>query len=258
MTEAVKVMNVWREKLVACGIHFLATLVLAVVAATLIFFVWYPPPFSRMLGGEELFLLVVGIDLVLGPLMSLVIYDSRKSRRALIIDYSFVSVVQIAALIYGVWIMSGARPVYVAFVKDRFEVVQASDLTPEELAAARDPRFATRPLTGPRFVSVVVPEEDKKLAMSKTMEGKDMHVLPRFYVPFEAELANMQRRAKTLEELVEKHPKVEPELEKARREAGIPVEHQRWLPLHHSQGFWTVVIDERTGQPVSYVDFDPY
>src|SRR6187401_541882 len=81
-------MTVWREKFVATGIHFLVTLTLAAVAAALIFVVWFPDPFETMIGGTELFLLVVGCDLALGPLISLVIYDSRKSRRALVFDYA--------------------------------------------------------------------------------------------------------------------------------------------------------------------------
>ena len=76
-------MIVWREKFVATGIHFLVTLGFAACAAALIFLVWYPDPFETMIGGTELFLLVVGCDLALGPLISLVIYNSRKSRRAL-------------------------------------------------------------------------------------------------------------------------------------------------------------------------------
>ena len=85
------------------------------IAAALIFLVWFPAPFATMVGGTELFMLVVGCDLVLGPLLSLVIYDPRKTRLALVIDYSIVGAVQLATLIYGVYIVAGTRPVYVAF-----------------------------------------------------------------------------------------------------------------------------------------------
>ena len=71
-------MIVWREKFVATGIHFLVTLTFAAIAAALVFLVWFPDPFQTMIGGTELFLLVVGCDLALGPLISLVIYNSRK------------------------------------------------------------------------------------------------------------------------------------------------------------------------------------
>ena len=87
-------MIVWREKFLATAIHFLVTLALAACAAALIFLVWFPDPMQTMIGGTELFMLVVGCDLALGPLISLVIYNSRKSRRELVIDYTIVGAVQ--------------------------------------------------------------------------------------------------------------------------------------------------------------------
>jgi len=100
----------WREKFRAFAIHFLVTAVLGACAAALIFFVWFPSPFATMVGGTELFLLVVGCDMALGPLISLVIYNSRKSRRELITDYTIIGAVQLAALIYGVY--SGSKFVF--------------------------------------------------------------------------------------------------------------------------------------------------
>jgi hypothetical protein len=62
-------MIVWREKFIATAIHFLVTLALAACAAALIFLVWFPSPFATMIGGTELFLLVVGCDRARGPLI---------------------------------------------------------------------------------------------------------------------------------------------------------------------------------------------
>ena len=109
-------MIAWREKIRAMLLHFLVTLVMAAIAAAVIFLVWFPDPFQAMLGGVKFFLLISLCDLVLGPLISLVIYNSRKSRRELVTDYTVVGLVQIAALVYGVFILSGTRPVYITFV----------------------------------------------------------------------------------------------------------------------------------------------
>ena len=119
---------VWRERFLAFAIHFLVTLALAACAAALIFIVWFPDPFQTMVGGTELFELVVLCDLVLGPLISLVIYDSTKARWQLVMDYSIIGAIQLAAMIYGVYIVAGTRPVYVAFNQDRLEVVTARDI----------------------------------------------------------------------------------------------------------------------------------
>ena len=53
-------MILWREKFRAFGIHFATTLIVALLAAALIFLVWYPAPFGTMVGGLKLFMLVTG------------------------------------------------------------------------------------------------------------------------------------------------------------------------------------------------------
>lgn len=70
-------------KLKAFSVHFVATALVAALAALLVFKLWYPYPFADMMGGTKLFLLVVACDLALGPLMSLVIYNPKKTRKEL-------------------------------------------------------------------------------------------------------------------------------------------------------------------------------
>lgn len=251
-------MIVWREKLVAMAIHFAVTAVFAGIAAALIFLVWFPAPFHTMIGGTELFLLVVGCDLALGPLLSLVIYNSRKSRRELITDYTIVGIVQIAALVYGVYIVAGTRPVAVAFARDRIEIVSARDIPDDELAAARDPQYATLPWTGPRYVNVFISPADEQEAMFAALSGKEEMTRPRFYQPYETALPEIRQRAATLEDLLAKHPEARPKVEAAVADANVPRERLRWLPVRHQKGFWTALIDTDTGRPAGYVDLDPY
>jgi hypothetical protein len=248
----------WRERFVAFAIHFVATLALGAGAAALIFLVWFPDPFQTMIGGTQLFVLVVACDLVLGPLISLVIYDSSKSRRQLIFDYLVIGTVQIAAMIYGVIIVAGTRPVYVAFNKDRLEVVTARDISAAELAAATDPAYARLPWDGPHFVAIRVPAVDQQDAMFQSLSGNEEHQRPKFFVPYDAALEEIRRRAKTVTALTGKFPAVTAQFDAAVRELAIPAERVRWLPVHHRQGFWTALIDNENGRPVDYVPFDPY
>src|SRR5690242_11523295 len=96
----------WRERFVAAAIHFFFTALLSGIAAALIFFVWFPNGLAALVGGSALFLIMVGCDVVLGPMLSLVIYSSTKPKRELILDYTIVGLLQLAALGYGVWTMS--------------------------------------------------------------------------------------------------------------------------------------------------------
>jgi len=251
-------MILWREKFVATGIHFLVTLTLAACAAALIFIVWFPDPLETMIGGTELFVLVVGCDLALGPLISLVIYNSRKSRGKLIFDYVVIGTLQVASLVYGVYVVAATRPVYIAFSHDRFEVVSAGDIADKDLAQARDPVYARRPVTGPRLIGIEVPEADREDALWQSLNGHEEHVRPKFYARYETQLPQIRQRARTLDELKKQLPESAPLLDAAMRDVKIPAERVRWLPVHHFRGFWTALIDIDDGKPIGYVDFDPY
>lgn len=248
----------WREKIIATGVHFAVTLVLAGIAAALIFFVWFPDPFQTMIGGTELFLLVVGCDLALGPLMSLVIYNSRKSRRELVTDYSIVGLLQIAALVYGVLIVAGTRPVYVVFNTDRYEVVTARDIDERELAAARDPKYRQLPWTGPRLIAVDVPAAEQQDALFQSLSGNEEHQRPRFYVPLASKVETIRARLKPIEALEADKPASKPLLQSAIAELDLPAGQLGWLPARHRKGFWTVIVRRDDGEPVAWVDFDPY
>lgn len=249
-------MIAWRDKLRAAAIHFAATLLLAAVAAVL-YRLWFPPPFHEMVGGTKLFLLLVGCDLALGPLISLVIYDRRKSRRELYTDYTVVGLVQLAALAYGLHTAHSARPVFVVFATDRLEVVTAGDIPAEELAAA-SPRHARLPQWGLAMVAVEVPEAERQAALFRALEGVDTSLRPRFYVPYANAQAAILARAGSLAALRAKHPEADALLREAVATTGRGEDALRWLPVKAKEGFWTALLDARSAVPLGYVPLDPY
>ncbi len=249
-------MIAWREKFLAFAIHFLLTLALAVCAAGLIFFVWFPQPFDEMLGGTKLFLLVVGCDLALGPLISLVIYNSRKSRKELVTDYAVVGIVQLAALVYGVWAVASSRPVYVAFIKDRFEVIAANEIEPADVAAAKAP-YDVLPKWGPELVATrnAADGEEQQKLLFLGLAGKEASAMPAYYVPFDSMREPILQHAKPLDELMKKHPDAQALVDAAELPDAARL---RWLPVKHRRGFWTALLDLQTAKPVAYIAIDPY
>ena len=250
-------MIVWREKFLAFGWHFLVTLALAIAAAIVIFFVWYPDPFQAMLGGTKFFMLITVCDLVLGPLTSLIIYNSRKTRRALVFDYTVVGIVQIAAFVYGIMSMADARPVYVAFVKDRFEVVIAEEIADKDLQEAQDP-YRTRPKFGPLLVGTQSPtdREERNALIFASMEGKDVQNFPRYYVPYAASADAIKQSARPLDALRKLRPEAQSLIEA--EQLDVPEEQVSWLPVRSPKGFWTALLDAQTGRLLTYIPLDPY
>jgi hypothetical protein len=251
-------MILWREKLRAFGIHFVATLAVALISAALIFLVWYPEPFGSMAGGFRLFLLVAGCDLVLGPLLSLIVYDSRKTRLALSVDYAFIAIVQTAAFAFGVYSVSQARPAYIAFVLDRLEVVAAGEIAAKDLAEAKGAKYGTVPKLGPILVGTHVPSKDEDDALWAAFEGRDVGVRPKFFVDYATQIDEIKRRAKPLPVLEQRHPNSKDLIARTLSDLGRSANDFGWLPVMHPKGFWTVLIDRQSGYPAAYIPIDPY
>ena len=248
----------WREKFRAFGIHFATTLFVAALAAALIFFVWYPPPFATMVGGLKLFTLITGIDLALGPLCSLVVYNSRKSRRALVFDYTVIGLIQISALVYGVYSVSQNRPVFVAFVKDRIEVIAAGEIAEQDWQEAKGTKYASPPWRGPVLVGTYVSRKDWNDALDGGLLGRDVSVRPKFYVRYEQISDGIKRKLKPLEKLERRDRESAQLIGAALSELGRPAEDFGWVPVKHTKGFWTALMDRETGYPVKYLPVDPY
>ena len=118
---------------------------IAATVVTIMLLVWYPPPYFDAMGGQGLLKILVGVDVTLGPLLTLIIFDPRK--KSLRFDLSVIAALQIAALAYGVWVMFEARPVYTAFAMDRFDIVSANQLDPSDLDAG-PPEYRELPSRG--------------------------------------------------------------------------------------------------------------
>lgn len=252
-------MIAWREKARAFSLHFLITLVFATGAAALVFLIWFPDPFQRMLGGTRLFEILVMCDVGLGPLSSFIIYNSRKSRRALLFDYTVVGIVQLAAFVYGLHAVANSRPAYIVFVGDRLEVISAGEIDDADLANGAQP-YRRRPIGRPQLVGIQEPQDAKERdeVLWSSLAGKDYSVLPKYYVPYEQTLAQVQKRALPLSKLEKRHPESKPLVASAVAELHMSVDSLVWLPVKHRTGFWTALLDRKTGRPVSWLPLDPY
>lgn len=251
-------MIAWREKFRAFAIHFATTLVVAALAAALIFLVWYPEPFGTMIGGFKLFLLIAGTDLALGPLCSLVVYNSRKTRLALWFDYTVIGLIQVSALAYGVYSVSQNRPAFIAFVKDRIEVIAAGEIAEQDWQEAKGTKYASPPWRGPIMVATKVKRADRNDALDGGLKGRDVGVRPKFYVDYDSRVDVIKRRIKSLPSLERRHKEAGTLVAESLRELKRPAEDFGWLPVKHTHGFWTALMDRKTGYPVKYLPIDPY
>jgi hypothetical protein len=168
-----------KAKLKAAGIHSIVSLFVALSMAVLIFGLWYPDALSEMVSGIKLFMLIVLVELVLGPLMSLIIFNPSKPQKELILDYAVIAAVQLSALAYGLSSVVDSRPIFLVFVLDRIEVVSAIEVDSNELRAAN----ISLPWFGPKLICTERPQSSSEriALLESSLKGKDIQFLPKYY-----------------------------------------------------------------------------
>ncbi|MBY4598086.1 TfpX/TfpZ family type IV pilin accessory protein [Ottowia caeni] len=249
----------WLAKLKAFSIHFIATALLAALAAYLVFNLWFPHPFAEMMGGIKLFVLVVACDLALGPLMSLVIYNPNKRRNELLTDYAVVITLQIAALAYGLHTVGQARIAFLVFTVDRYVVVSAGELPKSERKKALQPEWRGVDWVGYHTVfvqQVADPSANYQLIMSALGGGRDLQHVVENYRPVAEHLADILQVAKSMESLRSRFPEQVQAIDAAVVKSAREEQGLLWLPVQAARVFWVAIIDARTALPVAWLNID--
>jgi hypothetical protein len=249
----------WRERVIAAAIHFTVTLLVASAAAIVIFFIWFPGATAAMVGGTKLFVLVTVSDVILGPLLSLVIYSSKKSRMHLVGDYCVIGAVQLASLIYGMLVVADSRPVFIAFSDDRLHLVTAFELTDLDLKGGVSAEFQSKSWTGPRLISIAPPANasERNEVDGYASIGKDVQTMPKYYRPYDAARAQIMNAERSLQSLLENSNGLQPQIESAIRSTGKANDQLRWLLVDHRFGTAVALMDVDSIEPLKYLAIDP-
>jgi hypothetical protein len=244
----------WRDRFMASGIHATASVLVAVAAALLVFGLWYPYPYRDISGGRELFMLVVSVDVILGPLITLAVFNRTKPWRELARDLSVVAVLQLGALSFGLWTVYVARPVQMVFEGDRFRVVHAIDLEPE-LLAQTPVGIDALPLWGPNLLATrpFKDELEKSLAEVLAKVGAKVAFRPEFWIPYADAVPAIRASAKPVAALKARFPDQLAEISRTLAKASLKESEAVYLPFIGRNASWTAFLDPVTMVPVAYM-----
>ena len=243
----------------AANIHFWCSMGLALLAAALVFGLWYPFPYRELSGGRELFMLVVIVDVVCGPLLTLVLFNPAKPRAELWRDLGLVALIQVGALGYGLSTVLQARPLFLVQEIDRFKVIAAPDLLETEvpqLPAALRPHWTS----GPIIVAIREPrnaEERQKIMFESVQGGRDYGERPDFYLPYEGPAAlKSLNKAKPLSVFLQKWPAQQAIAKELANKKRADIAQWMYLPVVARQD-WVAILDKQ-GQIQGFLKGDGF
>lgn len=215
----------------AAALHFLCSLsVFALLLGILLLF-WYPSPYFSASGGWQGLRLVAAVDLVLGPLLTLIIFNPAKSRRELTLDIGIVVLFQLLAMLWGIRAIYEQRPVAVAFLDTSFYTVPAVSLTNQGFDLRELDRFGR---SRPVFVYVDVPTSGEALqAYERRLEQERVppHEQADLYRPLDEHLSEVFRSSLSLEQIGQVAPDMRLDIEHALAGVSASDEDFRYLAL---------------------------
>lgn len=229
--------------------HFLGSALVALCVATVVFFVWYPWPFYEIVRGRELFWLIIGVDVVCGPLLTAVLWNPKKPRREMVLDLGLVVLIQLSALGYGLHVIAEARPIRLVYEVDRFRLVSASEINIEELPLAPE-HLQKIPWGGPTLIGTRQSRsgEETLRSIELSLAGQEPSLRPGWWQSYENNRSEVMQRMKPLSALraVRSAPE-QVQIDLAVTKVGLPIGEVDYLPLVSKKSLddWVVLLDKR-------------
>ncbi|USA52366.1 type IV pilin accessory protein [Acinetobacter sp. C32I] len=233
--------------------HLAMSSFVALMVIGVVFFIWYPVPLAQAVGVTHIFLMMLAIDVVVGPLLGLYVY--KEAKKNLKIDLSIIILIQLIALSYGVYSIAQGRPVWLAYNVDRFELVRNNEILTEHIAQAL-PRYQKPSWLKPQFVGVEF-AKDKDVRsnemFAELLGGISIAHKPERYVPLERVKQKIQHRAQDLKLLSQFNDRANVQT--------VLVKYPQataFVPLKANAADMTVLINREKGEVVKIVDLRPW
>lgn len=232
-------------------IHLGISAVIYVGLLYLIIFIWYPQPYFAADGGWQGIRLVTGIDMVLGPLLTLIVFKAGKP--GLKFDLTLIGILQTAALLWGTWTIYDQRTAMVTFAADTFftmntELVDRAGETPKAMLAqaSREPVYAM----------VAFPTDlQAGRALLKKLGPKPLYLLGEAYVPLEkSKLDQIFAQSIDVQSIVKNAADKQKILEDFLAQHGGVPEDYAFLPLHCRYATLVLVLRRSTGDITGTLD----
>src|SRR3974390_849415 len=218
-----------RFRLKAFGLHLLASATALTLILGILYFGWYRWPGWYLTDVKTVVLVMIGVDVVLGPTLTFIIANNKKPRRELARDIGIIVAVQFCALIYGATMLWNGRPLYYAYSEGILQLVQAYDIDAAEAARGRreNRQFAPHWYSLPRWIWGPPPEAPKvrdEIVAAAVTGGDDVIAMPQYFKSWEQGLPELRAKLKKVDNVAYFAPPEKKTLKERLQAAGLPID----------------------------------
>jgi len=244
-----------KNKFIASGLHLLLSLFLVSIIIGLVIFFWYPLDLIGITNFKDIVLLIISIDLVLGPLLTFVVFNNNK--KSLKFDLVVIGAIQIGALAYGIYFLYLDHPVYVTYAKGSFNLVNAKYAKPEN---AKFKEYQVTKLSTANLAYSEIPTDviEKNRLLDESMSGgPDLEERVDLYKPYQENLDSIIIDSLDIEDLLSDE-KTKYKTGKFLQKHADKLKDYAFLPLEGSVKDAVIVIDKKSDSIITTIDIDPW
>jgi hypothetical protein len=249
------------SRLKATSIHLSLSAVAFIIVLYFILLHWFPMPHFTVNGGWQGVRIMLFVDIVLGPFLTLLLFNPAKSVKALIFDLCCIATMQVSAFSWGVYAVHSQRPVALTFSNGTVYPILEEELAIQE-KISRDVRVFDDGKPPIVFARSAGTEEEIAGAFNyELIEGIPESKLFFLFEPvsehiteiFEASLEKQKKRPKAFIEIREEYLK----------KNGYGEDNIAFIPFEGRYGYSLLVFD-RSGKVIDsipdprYGDYSPY
>jgi len=236
----------------AFAIHLATSLLVVGVLLGISILSWFPSPLFEIDGGWSGLRLVALVDLVLGPLLTLIVF--RAGKPGLKVDMGIIASVQIIALSYGVWTLHENRPVLLVYADDLIKPVPASvvqDIDPQGRLLGR---FGDE---FPIKLAIPIPtdpEESSSYVLERVFSKTPLHLHIDDYVRLSEWWPEVTADSLNIEKYAARKPEWQQALAHSLADLKRPVDELVFLPIKGRKKSGIIIAEATSGDFVGFID----
>ena len=233
-------------------VHFFVSFMIALLAVVMVFYVWYPSPLAKANDVSHIFLMMLAIDIIVGPLLTLLVY--KEGKKTLKFDLSVIILIQVSAFLYGFYTIAQGRPAWLVFYHDRFDQVTVVEISQKNHEKFKY-EYKNAPMLGPKFVAVKFSNnsETRKKDTLLELSGTTLAMRPERYLPLMDIKDQIREKALNLELLRDFNSPLE--IDKILKKYPTAT---AWFPLKTNTNDMVVLINTKKAEIVKIVDLRPW
>jgi len=245
----------FKNKFKAFSIHLALSVILVSIITSAIIYFWYPLDYLGITSFKEITLLIISIDLIMGPVLTFVVFNPNK--KSLKFDLTVIVALQLSALTYGSYYLYQGHPVFITYAKGSFTLVNAQLAKPEK---AKYNEYRITKLSSAKLAYAEIPNdiiEKNKLLEESMSGGPDLEERVDLYKPYEQHINDIISKSLDASEIFS-DKELKFKTSKFFSKHGDNIDQFAFLPLEGSTDDAIIVLNKKSAEFITTINIDPW